>query len=189
MVDNNPTSENWKKYTVSNPLAGTNYIISSSTYFQFFFVLVMVCLNKVYQIDINTLTRLTRNVVVTCEISTHTHIYIRIWDPGSNHAGKATWQVSHSLLIDWSSEHTRPKTRKPFHKVCVRHILDSWLFMDLSQTIYYMSPFDFMSLLSYHFPDVKRRYINHVEPTHDQLTTSFPQPPYKFSSFSPSHSK
>jgi hypothetical protein len=40
-----------------------------------------------------------------------------------------------------------------------------------------MSPFDFMSLLSYHFPDAKRHYINHVEPTHDQLTTSFPQPP------------
>jgi len=30
---------------------------------------------------------------------------------------KLTWQVSHSLLIDWSCEHTRPKTRKPFHKV------------------------------------------------------------------------
>jgi hypothetical protein len=63
-----------KNITVSNPLAGTNYIISSSSYFQFFFVLVVVWLNKVYQIDINTLTRLIRNVVVTCEISTHTHI-------------------------------------------------------------------------------------------------------------------
>ncbi len=47
----------------------------------------------------------------------------------------------------------------------------------------------FMSLLSYHFPDVKRHCINHVEPTHDQLTTTFSQPPYEFSSFFPSYSK
>jgi hypothetical protein len=60
-----------KNITVSNPLAS---IISSSTYLKFFFVLVVVWLTKVYQIDINTLTRLIRNVVVTFEISTHTYI-------------------------------------------------------------------------------------------------------------------
>ncbi len=148
---------------------------------------MVVWLNKVYQIDINTLTRLIRNVVVTCEISTY--IFIRIWDPGSNHAGKATWQVSHLLLIDWSSELTRPKTRKPFRKVVsdISRIHDcSWICRKqfiiclhliscpYSLTIFLMPKGITLTMWNLHM-------ISWLQASHN--------PPYELSSFFPSYSK